>query len=86
MKIEVRKPTEKEREEASSWPVWEKEVSSFPWHYGEKEVCLILEGEVTVKAGSGEVSFGSGDYVIFPEGLDCVWNIKKAVRKHYKFG
>ena len=27
-----------------------------------------------------------GDYVIFPEGLDCTRDIKKAVRKHYKFG
>ncbi len=86
MKIEVRKPTEKEGKEAGGWPIWEKEVSSFPWHYDEKEICLILEGEVTVKAGAEVVSFKGGDYVIFPEGLDCVWNIKKAVRKHYKFG
>ena len=86
MKIEVRKPTEKEKKEASVWPVWEKEASSFPWHYGEKEICLILDGEVTVKAGNEEISFRGGDYVIFPEGLDCTWNIKKAVRKHYKFG
>lgn len=86
MKIEVRKPTEKERNEAAGWPVWEKEASSFPWHYDEKEICLILEGDVTVKAGDEEVSFRGGDYVIFPEGLDCVWTIKKAVRKHYKFG
>jgi len=86
MKIEVRKPTENERKEALSWPIWEKEVSSFPWHYGEKEICLILDGEVTVKAGDEAVLFKSGDYVIFPEGLDCTWNIKKAVRKHYKFG
>ena len=86
MKIEVRKPTENERKEASSWPIWSKEVSSFPWRYAEKETCLILDGEVTVKAGNEEVSFKSGDYVIFPEGLDCAWNIQKAVRKHYKFG
>lgn len=86
MKIEVRKPTGNETKEASSWPIWEKEVSSFPWHYAEKEICLILDGEVTVEAGGEEVSFKSGDYVVFPEGLDCTWNIRKAVRKHYKFG
>jgi len=86
MKIEVRKPAENEKKEASSWPIWEKEISSFPWHYDEKESCLILEGEVTVEAGNEKVSFRGGDYVIFPAGLDCVWNIKKAVRKHYKFG
>lgn len=86
MKITVRKPTEGEIKEASSWPIWEKEASSFPWSYGERETCLIIEGEVTVKAGEEEVSFGGGDYVIFPEGLSCTWNIKKAVRKHYRFG
>ncbi len=86
MRIEVRKPSEKERKEALAWPIWEKEVSSFPWRYEEKETCLILDGEVTVEAGNEKVSFKSGDYVIFPEGLDCTWNIKKAVRKHYKFG
>ena len=86
MKIEVRKPTETERKEASAWPIWEKEVSSFPWHYDEKEICLILEGEVIVTGGGETVSFKGGDYVIFPKGLDCAWNIRKAVRKHYKFG
>ncbi len=86
MKIEVRKPTAEETRRASSWPVWEKEVSVFPWHYDEKETCLILEGEVEVDRGGGKVSFRAGDYVIFPEGLDCVWKITKAVRKHYKFG
>ena len=86
MKIEVRKHTEKEGKEAAGWPIWTKEASSFPWRYEEMEICLILEGEVTVKAGDEEVSFRGGDYVIFPEGLDCTWNIKKAVRKHYKFG
>jgi uncharacterized cupin superfamily protein len=24
--------------------------------------------------------------VTFPQGLSCVWNVKKAVKKHYKFG
>jgi len=86
MKIEIRKPTENEKKAASSWPIWTKEASSFSWHYDEKETCLILDGEVTIKSGNEEVSFKGGDYVIFPEGLDCAWNIKKAVSKHYKFG
>jgi len=86
MKIEVRKPSQAETQEASSWPIWEKEVSSFPWHYDDKETCLILEGEATVETGGEKASFKGGDYVIFPKGLDCVWRIAKAVRKHYKFG
>jgi uncharacterized protein len=31
-----------------TWPIWEKEVSEFPWHYDEKEICYLLEGDVTV--------------------------------------
>ncbi|MDO8806430.1 MAG: cupin domain-containing protein [Elusimicrobiota bacterium] len=86
MAIIIRKPTKREMNEASSWPIWEKEASSFAWSYGEKETCLVLEGEVLLKAGEEEVSFKGGDYVIFPAGLACTWNIRKAVRKHYKFG
>ncbi|MCX5794132.1 MAG: cupin domain-containing protein [Elusimicrobia bacterium] len=86
MKIIVRKPTEAERKTASAWPIWTKEESTFPWHYDDQETCLILGGEVTVKAGSEEVSFGAGDWVVFPKDLDCAWTIRKAVRKHYKFG
>lgn len=71
----------------SSWPIWEKGVSRFDWHYDDKETCYILKGKVTVTAGDGkQVNFGAGDLVVFPEGLDCVWDIKEAVRKHYNFG
>ena len=69
-----------------SWPIWTKEPSSFDWHYDEKEACYFLEGEVTVTTPSGTVSFGKGDFVTFPQGLSCTWKVKKAVRKHYKFG
>ena len=87
--IHVEKPTPERLEKlgVDSWPIWEKEVSVFPWEYDEKETCYILEGEVEVTPGEGEpVSFGKGDLVIFSEGLKCIWNIKKAVKKHYKFG
>ena len=86
MPIEVRKPTVDEKQEAARWPIWTKEASSFPWHYDEKETCLILEGAVTMKAGREEVSFGAGDWVVFPKGLDCTWTVQKPVRKHYRFG
>lgn len=70
-----------------SWPVWEKEASEFPWHYDSKESCYILEGEVKVTPEKGQaVTFSAGDFVEFPEGMDCTWEINKAVRKHYKFG
>lgn len=69
-----------------NWPIWTKEVSRFPWSYDSIEECYLLEGEVTVEPKDGKsVSFGKGDFVSFPKGLDCVWNIKKPVRKHYNF-
>ena len=86
MKIEVRKPTEKEKLQMQKESIWTCDVSEFPWHYDQKETCLILEGEVTVKSKEGDASFGPGDFVLFPQGLDCRWQVKKPVRKHYKFG
>ncbi len=88
MEIKVEKPTEEKLEElgVKSWPIWEKEESEFDWHYGEKETCYLLEGEVVVKTDKGKVEFGAGDLVVFPKGLDCVWEIKQEVKKHYKMG
>lgn len=68
------------------WPIWEKEVSRFDWTYDSQEECLFLEGEVTVETKDGKkVNFGKGDFVTFPKGLSCVWNVKKPVKKHYYF-
>lgn len=86
MKIEVRKPTAQEISDMKKLPVWECEPKTFPWSYDEKETCLILEGKVSVKAGTEEAKFGPGDLVIFPEGLSCEWTVFEKVRKHYKFG
>ena len=46
MAIDVRKPTPEEEAAMQTCPIWEKEASSFPWHYDEKETCLIIEGQV----------------------------------------
>ena len=86
MNPKIKKPSEKEIAEAKSWPIWEKEESEFPWKYDTKETCLILEGKALVKTPEGEVEFGKGDYVEFPKGLQCTWEIKSKIRKHYKFG
>ena len=70
----------------SNWPIWTKEVSTFPWSYSSKEIAYILEGEVTITPKDGEpVSFGAGDLVTFETGLNCTWHVKKALKKHYHF-
>lgn len=82
----VKKPSDEENNTCKSWPIWTCQPSSFDWAYTEKETCLILEGEVTVTDSSDSVSFGPGDLVVFPKDLECTWNVKKAVKKHYNFG
>ena len=83
--IIVRKPTREEESKCGNWPIWEHGVDEFDWSYTEVETCLIIEGEVTVSDNKSSVSFGPGDLVIFPIDLDCVWKIKKPVRKYYNF-
>jgi len=88
MKIEIKKPKKEdmEKEGVTSWPVWEKEVSRFDWFYDNVEECYLLEGKVVVETEGGQtVEFGKGDFVTFPKGLTCIWDIKVPVKKHYNF-
>ena len=88
MDIEVRKPSNSDLQNwgVKQWLIWEKEVSRFPWSYGETEECFLLEGHVVVETSEGKrVEFGKGDYVKFPAGLKCTWDIQAPVRKHYRF-
>ena len=68
------------------WPIWSKEVSTFPWTYDQTETCYFLDGSVIVTPEGGEpVEMGSGDLVIFPKGMKCTWEIRETVNKHYNF-
>jgi uncharacterized protein len=68
-----------------TWPLWEKEISDFPWKYEATEECFILDGEVDVVSGSATYKIKPGDFVTFAKGLSCLWIIHKPVRKHYNF-
>ncbi len=69
------------------WPIWEKEISTFPWSYDQQEVCYFIEGQVIVTTDYGTVvELNEGDLVTFPAGLSCTWEIKQPVKKHYKLG
>ncbi len=88
MEIKVQKLSQEQLKKMRvfEWPVWEKEVSRFPWSYDSIEECYFLEGEVIVETKDGKtVSFGKGDFITFSKGLSCTWNIKKPVKKHYNF-
>ena len=87
IKVE-REPRKEHLEElgVTSWPIWTKEVSEFPWQYDAQETCYLLEGDVVVTPENGEaVEIKKKDLVTFPKGMKCRWNIRKDVRKHYTF-
>jgi len=68
------------------WPIWEKEVSEFPWVYSSQEMCYFLEGEVEIIVdGKTAAHIKSGDFVVFPQGLMCTWKVLQPVKKHYRF-
>ncbi len=87
MKIEIKKLTNEEVAQMGvmSWPIWTKEKSTFDWYYDSREMCLILEGKIKVHTEDDTVEINPGDFVIFPQGLKCTWEIFEPVRKHYNF-
>ncbi len=88
MEIKIEKLDKKTLEERKieNWPIWEKGVSSFDWYYDDTEECYILEGRVIVETKDGrKVEIKKGDFVTFPKGLSCRWDIKEPIRKHYNF-
>jgi uncharacterized cupin superfamily protein len=87
IKVE-RDPVEERIKElgVTGWPIWTKEASEFPWRYEAREICYLLEGDVIVTPEGGEpVEIKKGDLVTFPKDMSCTWNIRKDVKKHYKF-
>ena len=79
-------PVKLEAMGVDGWPIWEKEVSRFDWHYEREEICYILEGEAIVTPDGGEpVTISRGDIVHFPAGMFCVWEITAPIEKHYTF-
>lgn len=87
-KITVKQPSKQELESLGidDWGTWTCNASRFDWEYTDKETCYFFEGEVVVEAEGEQVEISAGDLVVFPKGMKCVWDIKKDVRKAYKFG
>ena len=67
MKIEIKKPTNKDLEtkEILSWPIWEKEISCFDWHYDSTEECYLLEGKFLLKQKMARL-WNSGREILLP--------------------
>lgn len=87
MKIEVTQYEEEElkQEGVFDWPIWERDEEKFEWYYDKTELCYIIEGEVDITTEFETITIKAGDFVTFPKGLECVWDIQSAVKKHYSF-
>ena len=70
-----------------SWGTWGCDASTFPWTYSDNESCYLLKGQVTVTPTDGRkpATFGKGDFVTFPAGMSCTWEVSEAVSKHFLF-
>ena len=69
------------------WGTWGCEASKFPWSYESNESCYILKGKVTVTPTDDRkpVTVGEGDFVTFPAGMSCTWDVSEAIHKHFNF-
>lgn len=87
MQIKIEHLDDEELDELGvfDWPIWDKDESKFDWYYDTTEKCYILEGEVSVVTEFETVIIRAGDFVTFPAGLECVWDIRSAIKKHYFF-
>ena len=83
MKIQIKK--DKNLLEFISWPIWKCEPSKFNWEYDQEEHCYIIEGSVKITTDEEIIEIQSGDYVIFPKGLKCIWEVRNSIKKHYSF-
>jgi len=72
-------------ENNGKWSIWECEPSKFDWHYDSVELAYVFEGRVIVKTAEQEVEIKAGDFVTFPSGLDCTWDISEGIKKVYQF-
>ena len=76
-----------EKKGVFGWGTWGCDASKFPWTYDSNESCYLLKGKVTVTPTDGRkaATFGAGDFVTFPAGMSCTWDVSEAVQKHFMF-
>lgn len=68
------------------WPVWTKGISEFDWEYDQQETCYVVEGSAVITPeNAAPVTIKTGDMVVFPKGMRCVWKVIEPIEKHYKF-
>lgn len=84
MELICRKASECETAFMKRFTYWESEVTEFDYHYDHDETFVMLEGQATVTYSGGSITFGPGDLLYFPEGLDCRWKVTVPVKKYFR--
>ena len=68
-------------------PIWECEPCKFQHNFNDKEICLIIVGQVKIITKNGEVYFiKAGDLVEFPAEINCESEVTKSIKKHSRLG
>ena len=83
MKIKILK--NKNINNCKDWAIWKCPPSQFDWEYDQEEHCFIIQGNVIVTTDKQKIHITEGDYVVFPKGLKCFWDVKKSIKKYYTF-
>lgn len=81
--VETISPDEARERGILEWPVSRREVSRFTWHYDATEICYLVAGHARIETEDGNVEVETGDLVSLPAGLDCTWDIRELLVKHY---
>ena len=85
MKISVDNYSEEglEEEGVCEWTVRKWDDEKLDWYYEETELCYIVEGEAVIATEFEPVTVRAGDFVTFPKGLECVWDVESELIMHY---
>jgi len=87
-RIRVKHLSEREIEELQldSWFPWSCDASTFNWSYDQTEECFLYHGHVKVwTSDKAYTEIRAGDFVVFPKGLTCKWEVISPVEKVYRF-
>jgi len=68
-----------------NWSIWTKEKSIFDWSYSSIEQCYILKGKAIIHYDDKKIEIKKNDFVEFPKGLKCKWEIIEDIEKYYNF-
>lgn len=87
MKIEIDRLDLEELEELqiNSWATGEYDEEKLEVFYNKTEMCYIVSGEATIVTEFESVIVKTGDFITFPAGLECIWDVDTKIHRRYIF-